>query len=71
MDITRCKGDKCPVKDRCYRYISDLKDEEKIDESYFATPPFTIEDKTFKCEMFWGENNDYIINQIENILNGK
>jgi hypothetical protein len=55
-DITKCKGDGCPLKELCYRYTSVASEY----QSYFMTPPIKDgecehywEDKTFKQKSKW------------------
>lgn len=62
-DITKCKGLFCPVKKDCLRYS-----EGPIlnGESYFSHPPY----KNGKCEFFWGEQSQYILNEIKGIVDG-
>lgn len=40
-----CTGEKCPMKDKCYRFTA----EPDIYQSYFAKPPI----KGKKCEYQW------------------
>lgn len=62
-DITRCKGLFCPVKDDCIRYnIGPIED----GEPYFSKPPFN----NSKCDFFWGEQSQFIFNQLKDIVNG-
>lgn len=52
MDISKCTGDNCPHKEKCYRFTS----LGSIDyQSYFVTPPIK-EDGS--CEYFW-DNEGY------------
>jgi hypothetical protein len=44
-DITKCKGDGCPIKEKCYRFTA-IADEY---QSYFGNPPI----KDGKCDMYW------------------
>jgi hypothetical protein len=60
-DITKCKGQGCPVKEKCYRYTA----KESMYQSYFSELPI----KDNKCDMFWGENSEYIFNQLKEIIN--
>ena len=60
VDITKCKGDSCPRKEDCYRFTA----EADTWQSWFVVPPFDGD----KCDMFWGESSENIINVIENIL---
>jgi hypothetical protein len=59
MDITKCTGEGCPLKESCYRFTSDIS----MMQSYFFTPPF--ENDT--CEMYWGEQSESIYNQLKDI----
>ena len=65
MDITKCKGLDCPIKEHCYRYTS------KADEyqSWFVDNPFEITNGDFKCDMYWGENSEQIFKQLNDIMN--
>lgn len=48
-DITMCKGDYCPIKENCYRFMA------KPDayQSYFQDLPYYIDEKNIpKCEYF-------------------
>ena len=46
MDITKCHGVGCPIRENCFRYTA------KADEyqSYFVDSPI----KDGKCDMYWG-----------------
>jgi hypothetical protein len=63
-DITKCKGEGCPVKENCYRFTA-LADE--YYQSYFVESPF----KDGKCDMFWGENANYIFDLLKEITSLK
>lgn len=58
MDITKCKGEDCPIKESCKRFTPI----ESMMESYFIESP--IEDG--KCEMYC-KNLDYDF--IKNLKN--
>ena len=45
-DITMCKGDNCPSKQTCYRFLATPSEY----QSYFYPTP-TIVDK--KCDEYW------------------
>jgi hypothetical protein len=63
MDFTMCKGDDCPLKNKCRRYT----EEPNLDyQSYFVDPPY-IDDE---CDMFFGDKSEYIYKQLQDILNG-
>jgi len=47
-DIACCKGDGCPIKEDCWRYMAPT---DRF-QSYLATPPYTEEG----CEYFWDMN---------------
>jgi hypothetical protein len=59
-DITKCKGEGCPIKESCYRFTAEASE---FRQSYFFTPPF----KDNTCEMYWGKKSEYIYNQLKNI----
>ena len=63
MDITKCKGEGCPIKENCKRYTA----KESLMQSYFIESPF----KDNKCDMYWGENAESIFNQLKKITNKK
>jgi len=63
-DITKCKGTNCPHKEKCYRFTAPANEY----QSYFSKPPIK-EDKT--CDMFWGQTQTDILNQLKDILGGK
>ena len=60
-DITKCMGDGCPIKEKCYRYTA----KESTYQSYFTKAPFDGE----KCDMYWGENAEYILKKLIDITN--
>jgi hypothetical protein len=64
-DITMCSGTNCPKKDECYRFTS-LASEHR--QSWFNEPPFKIVENKFTCDMFWGDRNEGIINQLKDIM---
>ena len=49
-DITKCSGDNCPIKDKCYRFTAPT---EEFGQSYFMEPPYDIKNAHVICEMFW------------------
>jgi hypothetical protein len=67
MDITKCTGEGCKSKHICYRFTSESKENM---QSYFTEPPFKIDKGLFKCEMFWGEESELLLEQLKNIMNG-
>jgi len=65
MDITLCKGNGCLLRDKCKRATS--KPSEM--QSWFTDEPFRIVEGKFTCEMFWGEPQTEILNQLKEITN--
>jgi hypothetical protein len=63
MDISKCSGKDCPIKENCYRFTAKSDD---VYQSYFVEPPI----KDGKCEMYWGEQSEFIFNELKNIVNG-
>ena len=51
-DITKCKGENCPLKETCWRFLAP---EERLYQSYFLGIPYSKEKK--ECEYFW-DNED-------------
>lgn len=45
-DITKCTGENCPFKDRCYRFTAKA---DEYRQAYFGEPPI----KEGKCKYFW------------------
>lgn len=64
-DITMCSGTNCPKKEECYRFTAYANEHR---QSWFNEPPFKIVENKFTCEMFWGDRNEGIINQLKNIM---
>ena len=57
-DITKCKGDNCPVKEHCYRFTAPS---DEYMQSYFVDSPGEHhDDGKFICDKYWGENADKI-----------
>ena len=67
-DISMCPGTDCPVKEKCYRFTAPKSE---FMQSYFFEAPGKTEDDKFTCDMYWGENNELIWNQLKDIVNGK
>jgi hypothetical protein len=62
-DITKCIGTDCPHKEKCYRFTAPA---DKYHQAYFAGTPI----KDGKCDMFWGEAQISILNQLKEIVKG-
>jgi len=62
-DITMCMGTNCAYKKGCLRFTSKPSDY----QSYFMSPPF----KDGKCEMYWGDVQSDIWNQLKDIVKKK
>ena len=70
-DITMCKYEECPIKNKCHRYTAKPW---ALGQSYFAEPPYQIVKydgkEYFSCNMFWGENAEAIYQQLIEITGG-
>lgn len=62
-DITKCSGEGCDLKEKCYRFTA----KDGFRQSYFAEPPI----KNGECDMFWGDRQEGIYKQLKDIVNGK
>lgn len=67
-DISKCSGEDCPVKEKCYRFTAPTSE---FMQSYFFKPPFEIKDGVITCEMYWGEQADAIWKQLKDITDDK
>jgi hypothetical protein len=68
-DITKCDGEGCPVKEHCYRFTAICNENR---QTFLATiPGKRNENSKWECEMFWGEPQERIMKQLNDILNGK
>lgn len=70
FDITKCSGENCPIKEKCYRFTTQSNE---FRQSYFVEIPGKWQDdvlnkKVWECEMFWGERSQEIINQLKEIM---
>lgn len=64
MDITKCSGDKCQIKDHCKRFTT-----QQSDNQSWINPPFKLEGDKFSCELFWSATQDAILEQLLKITN--
>ena len=79
-DYTACEGNLCPIKEKCKRFTGP---KEPLYQSYFTEIPgkwviidgtrevfegYVADEVTWKCEMFWGEVQDSIMNQLKEIM---
>lgn len=48
MDITKCNGKDCPLKESCYRYTASKS---LRWQSYFAVTPYDFKEGT--CKHYW------------------
>ena len=62
-DITMCVGDECPIKEKCYRFMAKPSEY----QYYFMEAPY----RDGKCEHYWGEAQESILQQLTDIVNGK
>jgi hypothetical protein len=66
-DITKCPGNDCPVKNKCYRYTAPAS----MKHQYFWNIPGKTENNKFTCDMYWGDNAESIFNDLKEILTTK
>ncbi len=77
-DITKCFGQDCPMKGKCYRFTCKS---ESIDQSYFIEIPGKwgwrreefvngniFDHREVECEMFWGGKNNEILSMLNDIF---
>ena len=62
-DITMCKGGSCPFKEKCERFTSTANEHR---QAWFIDVPY----EDGKCDMYWGENQESIYNQLIYIVSG-
>ena len=62
MDMTFCKDTECPYKGTCKRYSDSAETMWRFTES-----PRNGD----KCEMYWGENQQNIMDKLESIVKGE
>jgi len=62
-DITKCQDDKCPARLMCYRFTAPAGERQ-------AYGIFNREEDADNCEMFWGNKQENILNQLKDIMNG-
>lgn len=68
-DITKCADQNCPWKDECYRFTFTPGDF----QLYFVGTPaeYDSESKFVKCEMYWGDRTNQIMDILESIFQGQ
>lgn len=66
-DITKCTGENCPIKEMCYRFTAK---EDELYQSYFTETPGKLENNTFSCDMYWGEESEGIYKNLKDIMKG-
>lgn len=47
MDISKCNGEGCPFKEKCFRFTAPVNE---FRQAYFSTP---YNKETNKCEYLW------------------
>jgi hypothetical protein len=62
-DYTMCKGGSCPFKEKCERFTSTANEHR---QAWFIDVPY----EDGKCDMYWGENQESIYNQLIYIVSG-
>ena len=67
MDITMCSYLGCPVRDKCKRATATPSEYQS-----YITNPSTMINGEFKCDLYWGDNAEFIWQELKSILgNGK
>jgi hypothetical protein len=68
-DITKCKGTNCELRTMCYRYTA----KDGYVQYYFMTEPAEPNEsgKITKCDMFWGDGQERLIQHLKDICNNK
>jgi hypothetical protein len=61
---TLCNGNNCPIKEQCKRYTLPA---DATNQWYFTELPI----KDGKCDMFWGDKADDIMEQLKTITNNE
>jgi hypothetical protein len=70
-DITKCSGQGCPIKEKCFRFTASKNE---YGQSYFIGTPGEwnktddSDEPYWICQMFWGEQNESILNQLKEIM---
>ena len=59
LDIYKCKGTDCPLKENCYRFTC----KPNHWQSWFIASPF----KDNKCDFYWKNNVTAIWKKLKNI----
>lgn len=64
MVMEKCSGANCPIAGQCERFTSArIKDFHQL-----LQPPFSIINGVFKCSIYWGEQQNSILHQLETIV---
>jgi|APGre2960657373_1045057.scaffolds.fasta_scaffold175094_2 hypothetical protein len=61
-DITKCKGEGCPMKETCHRFTDPATEY----QSYFTESPII----DGKCSMYWGQTQQDIMDVLQDMING-
>jgi len=79
-DITKCTGNGCPIKDKCYRHTAPNSQR----QSWFVDSPGKwgwrreefengdiFDHREFRCDMYWGEQQTGIMDTLNTIFKGQ
>jgi len=66
-DITKCIGTGCPWKTKCHRFTAPADPEYQAE--FYQIPGKWVEE-LFNCEMFWGDAQKRIYDQLKSIMRG-
>ena len=67
-DITKCSGDGCPWKNKCFRFL--VPNNPEYQSSFIEIPGKYI-DEVFSCEFIWTQSSEFVMNQLTKIVTGE
>jgi len=62
-DIEMCEYLECPLRTKCYRATA-----KPSEYQYYTKNPSRIVNGKFQCDMFWGDEADYLLVQMKSIM---
>lgn len=64
-DYTMCQADGCLLSLNCKRFTAEPSEY----QSYFTDAPYRVVNGTTECNMFWGDIQNSIFEQLKEITN--
>ena len=61
----KCRGGDCIIKQDCYRYTVEGRSGWT---PCFEKPPYQFIDGQFECKFYYGDNADYIMDELNSIM---